>query len=403
MDDGQGSSNSLPPFLAKTYEMVDDSSTDLTVSWSSSNKSFIVWNPPDFARDLLPKYFKHNNFSSFIRQLNTYGFRKVDPEQWEFANEDFVRGQPERLKNIHRRKPVHSHSNQNLHGQGTPLTESERQGLKDDIERLKKEKEILLLELQRHEQERQGFESQMQLLRERFQLMEQRQQKMVSFVGRALQKPGLESNFGAHLENHDRKRRLPRIDYFYDEANIEDNPMGTSQIVAGADSADISSSNMEKFEQLESSMTFWENIVQDVGQSCFQPNSSLELDESTSCADSPAISCIQLNVDARPKSPGIDMNSEPAVTAATEPVPSKEPETATTIPVQAGVNDVFWEQFLTENPGSSDAQEVQSERKECDGKKNENKPADHGKFWWNMRNVNSLAEQMGHLTPAERT
>lgn len=314
-----------------------------------------------------------------------------------------MRGQPERLKNIHRRKPVHSHSNQNLHGQGTPLTESERQGLKDDIERLKKEKEILLLELQRHEQERQGFESQMQLLRERFQLMEQRQQKMVSFVGRALQKPGLESNFGAHLENHDRKRRLPRIDYFYDEANIEDNPMGTSQIVAGADSADISSSNMEKFEQLESSMTFWENIVQDVGQSCFQPNSSLELDESTSCADSPAISCIQLNVDARPKSPGIDMNSEPAVTAATEPVPSKEPETATTIPLQAGVNDVFWEQFLTENPGSSDAQEVQSERKECDGKKNENKPADHGKFWWNMRNVNSLAEQMGHLTPAERT
>lgn len=403
MDDGQGSSNSLPPFLAKTYEMVDDPSTDSTVSWSPSNKSFIVWNPPDFARDLLPKYFKHNNFSSFIRQLNTYGFRKVDPEQWEFANEDFMRGQPQRLKNIHRRKPVHSHSNQNLHGQGTPLTESERQGLKDDIERLKKEKEILLLELQRHEHERQGFESQMRLLRERFQQMEQRQQKMVSFVGRALQKPGLESNFGTHLENHDRKRRLPRIDYFYDEANIEDNPIGTSQIVASADSADVSSSNMEKFEQLESSMTFWENIVQDVRQSSFQSNSILELDESTSCADSPVISCMQLNVDARPKSPGIDMNSEPAVTAATEPVSSKEPVTATTIPVQAGVNDMFWEQFLTENPGSSDTQEVQSERRESDGKKNENKPADHGKFWWNMRHVNSLAEQMGHLTPAEKT
>ncbi|KAG8369596.1 hypothetical protein BUALT_Bualt14G0030100 [Buddleja alternifolia] len=60
------------PFLLKTYEMVDDVSTDAIVSWSGSRKSFVVWNPPEFARLLLPSYFKHNNFSSFIRQLNTY-------------------------------------------------------------------------------------------------------------------------------------------------------------------------------------------------------------------------------------------------------------------------------------------------------------------------------------------
>ncbi|CAI0560877.1 unnamed protein product [Linum tenue] len=52
--------------------MVDDPSTDSVVSWSASNKSFIVWSPPEFSRDLLPRFFKHNNFSSFIRQLNTY-------------------------------------------------------------------------------------------------------------------------------------------------------------------------------------------------------------------------------------------------------------------------------------------------------------------------------------------
>ncbi|CAL5413895.1 unnamed protein product [Camellia sinensis] len=60
------------PFLLKTYDMVDDSTTDEIVSWSSNNNSFVVWNPPEFARLLLPTYFKHNNFSSFIRQLNTY-------------------------------------------------------------------------------------------------------------------------------------------------------------------------------------------------------------------------------------------------------------------------------------------------------------------------------------------
>lgn len=72
MDEAHGSSSSLPPFLAKTYEMVDDSSSDPIVSWSLNDKSFVVWDPAEFARILLPRFFKHNNFSSFIRQLNTY-------------------------------------------------------------------------------------------------------------------------------------------------------------------------------------------------------------------------------------------------------------------------------------------------------------------------------------------
>lgn len=64
--------SSPPPFLLKTYMLVEDPATDNVVSWNEDGSAFVVWQPAEFARDLLPTLFKHSNFSSFVRQLNTY-------------------------------------------------------------------------------------------------------------------------------------------------------------------------------------------------------------------------------------------------------------------------------------------------------------------------------------------
>ncbi|CAH2050450.1 unnamed protein product, partial [Iphiclides podalirius] len=68
---------SVPAFLGKLWKLVTDSETNHLISWSPGGKTFVIKNQAEFARELLPLYYKHNNMASFIRQLNMYGFHKI--------------------------------------------------------------------------------------------------------------------------------------------------------------------------------------------------------------------------------------------------------------------------------------------------------------------------------------
>ncbi|WVQ77943.1 hypothetical protein IAT38_000023 [Cryptococcus sp. DSM 104549] len=113
--DENGEVLKVPAFLNKLYTMVSDSEVDDLIYWGENGDSFFVPNAEHFGRELLPRWFKHSNFSSFVRQLNMYGFHKVPHlqsgalknetpvELWEFANPFFRRDHPQLLAKVTRK------------------------------------------------------------------------------------------------------------------------------------------------------------------------------------------------------------------------------------------------------------------------------------------------------------
>jgi hypothetical protein len=92
--------------------MVSDPATEDIVCWDETGDSFIVLKEFEFASQLLPIYFRHKNFSSFVRQLNFYGFHKRNHEGkfTKFYHPFFKRNQLALLKQI-KRKSTESSSN----------------------------------------------------------------------------------------------------------------------------------------------------------------------------------------------------------------------------------------------------------------------------------------------------
>ncbi|XP_059284167.1 heat stress transcription factor A-7a-like [Lycium ferocissimum] len=189
-----------PPFLKKTFEMVDDPNTDSIISWSNTEASFVVWDPHQFSIHLLPKHFKHNNFSSFIRQLNTYRFRKIDSDRWEFANEGFQKGKKHLLINIKRRK---QYPQQGVSTAKSWLTSCKDNETETELEKLKKDQNTLQMEITRLKQQQENTDNYLATVKERLMNTETRQKYMVIFMAKAFKNP----LFVQHLMEKIKQRR----------------------------------------------------------------------------------------------------------------------------------------------------------------------------------------------------
>ena len=63
-------------FLSKLHDILSDNSYINIIHWDNDGKRVIVCDVINLCNVVLPKFYKHHNYSSFVRQLNMYGFRK---------------------------------------------------------------------------------------------------------------------------------------------------------------------------------------------------------------------------------------------------------------------------------------------------------------------------------------
>ncbi|GAA5800909.1 hypothetical protein HPULCUR_006348 [Helicostylum pulchrum] len=117
----------ISTFDSNESAILNDAASQEHIFWVDSGQVICVPNASNFSKVILPKYFKHSNWQSFVRQLNLYGFRKVyrlnlsydDTAEkravWQFKHDCFRKDNTEKLCEIKRRtaKP-----NQEQQGEG---------------------------------------------------------------------------------------------------------------------------------------------------------------------------------------------------------------------------------------------------------------------------------------------
>ncbi|XP_008794137.2 heat stress transcription factor C-2b-like [Phoenix dactylifera] len=201
MEDGSGNGSGLvaAPFVLKTYGMVNDPATDPAISWGKENNSFVVVDPLVFCQTLLPAHFKHSNFSSFVRQLNTYGFRKVDPDRWEFAHASFLRGQTNLLRRIVRRNCGNSKGGGGGGGGG---------GGRVRKEEAEEEEERVAMEVVRLKEEQKKIEEKVQRMWRRVQETERRPRQMLAFLVKVAGDPDVLHRLMGASEGGEKRARL---------------------------------------------------------------------------------------------------------------------------------------------------------------------------------------------------
>lgn len=85
-------------FVEILYSIIESRKHEELIRWHDEGSSFVVWNPLKFSEEVLPVHFNHRNFTSFERQTNFYGFKKMGVHDTKPTKKRLKRGDPVKFK-----------------------------------------------------------------------------------------------------------------------------------------------------------------------------------------------------------------------------------------------------------------------------------------------------------------
>ncbi|GMG56395.1 unnamed protein product [Ambrosiozyma monospora] len=164
----------------KLWNMVNDSSNEKFISWLPKGDAFQVSDREGFMKNVLPKYFRHNNFASFVRQLNMYGWHKVQDvnsgsllqeEVWQFSNPNFQKGKENLLDKIVRNKSTKDDDE-----------EVDLVAIMNELETMRQNQKLIANDLRRVRQDNEMLWKENFMARERHKTQSQTLDKILQFL-----------------------------------------------------------------------------------------------------------------------------------------------------------------------------------------------------------------------------
>jgi hypothetical protein len=97
----------IEPFPEKLHRLlveVEAAGRADVISFVANGRAFMIHKPDRFFKEIVPKYFRQSQFSSFKRQLNLYGFEWINsgPYRGGYFHQSFLKDQPELCRKMRR-------------------------------------------------------------------------------------------------------------------------------------------------------------------------------------------------------------------------------------------------------------------------------------------------------------